>query len=258
MPKLAVIGHPGRALALAGDAERGAGGARARGRVALRGDRRRPRRLRDDGAGAGRRSATPAPTSPSRTRKRRWRWPTRRARPRGRSAPPTRSSSTASGSRPTTPTPTACWRRCRSRRGGRSALVLGAGGAARAALWALRWEGARVDVWNRTAERAEQSAPSWGGRRSLAPRQAELRPDRQHQRRSGWAARTRSRTCRSSREGFGESQTVVDMVYGDQPSQLLEAAAAAGRDSRRRPRDPRPAGRPLAGDLDRPRHPTSR
>ena len=35
-----------------------------------------------------------------------------------------------------------------------SALVLGAGGSARAAIWALMQAGADVSVWNRTAERA--------------------------------------------------------------------------------------------------------
>jgi shikimate dehydrogenase len=39
-----------------------------------------------------------------------------------------------------------------------SALVLGAGGAARGAVWALREAGARVAVWNRTRERAVQLA----------------------------------------------------------------------------------------------------
>jgi shikimate dehydrogenase len=38
---------------------------------------------------------------------------------------------------------------------GLGALVLGAGGSARAAAWALARQGARVEVWNRTAERAE-------------------------------------------------------------------------------------------------------
>ena len=47
MKRLAVLGHPGRALALAGDADRRARGARARRRVVLRGDRhRRPRSSR--------------------------------------------------------------------------------------------------------------------------------------------------------------------------------------------------------------------
>ena len=40
---------------------------------------------------------------------------------------------------------------------GRRALVLGAGGAGRAAAWALREAGAEVAVWNRTAERAPRA-----------------------------------------------------------------------------------------------------
>jgi shikimate dehydrogenase len=39
---------------------------------------------------------------------------------------------------------------------GRTALVLGAGGSARAAVWALAGRGASVSVWNRTAERADE------------------------------------------------------------------------------------------------------
>jgi shikimate dehydrogenase len=39
---------------------------------------------------------------------------------------------------------------------GKSALVLGAGGSARAAVWALAGEGASVSVWNRTATRADE------------------------------------------------------------------------------------------------------
>lgn len=39
---------------------------------------------------------------------------------------------------------------------GRSALVLGAGGSARAAAWALSRAGAGVDVWNRTGARADE------------------------------------------------------------------------------------------------------
>ncbi len=41
---------------------------------------------------------------------------------------------------------------------GASALILGAGGSARAAAWALRRAGAKVRVWNRTPERAEALA----------------------------------------------------------------------------------------------------
>jgi len=39
---------------------------------------------------------------------------------------------------------------------GKRALVLGAGGSARAAAWALAREGAEVEIWNRTPERADE------------------------------------------------------------------------------------------------------
>jgi shikimate dehydrogenase len=42
------------------------------------------------------------------------------------------------------------------------ALVLGAGGAARGVVWALREAGADVSVWNRTAERAAELAADLG------------------------------------------------------------------------------------------------
>src|SRR3954452_19930225 len=46
---------------------------------------------------------------------------------------------------------------------GRSVLVLGAGGAARAVIWAAREAGAaRVSVWNRTNERARLPAADCG------------------------------------------------------------------------------------------------
>ena len=48
---------------------------------------------------------------------------------------------------------------------GMRALVLGAGGSARAAAWALRQAGAsEVSVWNRTPERAEALARDLGVR----------------------------------------------------------------------------------------------
>jgi shikimate dehydrogenase len=47
---------------------------------------------------------------------------------------------------------------------GKTALVLGAGGSARAAVWALRDAGAaEVRVWNRTAERAVRLCAELGG-----------------------------------------------------------------------------------------------
>jgi shikimate dehydrogenase len=46
--------------------------------------------------------------------------------------------------------------------GGLSAVVLGAGGAARAVVHALTTQGAQVGVWNRTAERAKALAEAMG------------------------------------------------------------------------------------------------
>jgi shikimate dehydrogenase len=58
---------------------------------------------------------------------------------------------------------------------GRAALVLGAGGAARAAVWALLRAGAaRVEVWNRTPERARILADQLGAWAVGAPREAEI------------------------------------------------------------------------------------
>lgn len=45
---------------------------------------------------------------------------------------------------------------------GASAVVLGAGGSARAAVWALRDAGANVTVWNRTPSRAAEVATALG------------------------------------------------------------------------------------------------
>jgi len=46
---------------------------------------------------------------------------------------------------------------------GMSCLVLGAGGSARAAIWALKSAGANVSIWNRTQSKAEALADEFGG-----------------------------------------------------------------------------------------------
>ncbi|HTU98175.1 MAG TPA: shikimate dehydrogenase [Solirubrobacteraceae bacterium] len=59
--------------------------------------------------------------------------------------------------------------------GGRTALVLGAGGSARAAVWALLDAGAaEVSVWNRTAARARALAAELGATVAQRPRPADL------------------------------------------------------------------------------------
>src|SRR4051794_4155642 len=58
---------------------------------------------------------------------------------------------------------------------GMRALVLGAGGAARAAVWALREAGAAEgSIWNRTRERAAELAGAFGARAVERPPAADL------------------------------------------------------------------------------------
>ncbi len=133
---------------------------------------------------------------------------------------------------------------------GKRALVLGAGGAARAVVWALVREGAEVDVWNRTELRSQNLCEELGGRPVPDPDQAayELIVNTTAvglQRRGpvrGAAA------CR--RRASSPGQIVVDMVYGDEPSRLAGRRGGRRRDDRRRDRGSRPAGRPLLPHLD--------
>jgi shikimate dehydrogenase len=109
---------------------------------------------------------------------------------------------------------------------GQRALVLGAGGAARAVLWALLWEGAQVAVWNRTPERAEAVCAELGGKPVSAPRQEEFDLI-VNTSAAGLAGEDPFEHLPLQREGFTEHQTVVDMVYGEHRSRLLKAAEGA-------------------------------
>lgn len=107
------------------------------------------------------------------------------------------------------------------------ALVLGAGGAARAAVWALVGEGARVEVWNRTAARAEGLCAALGGSAVAAPVQAEY--DLIVNTTSvGLGGEDPFEQLPLDAAGFVAGQTVVDMVYGEGAGPLLAAAEAAG------------------------------
>ena len=100
-----------------------------------------------------------------------------RARRRARSARRTRSRSppTATIAAENTDAPGLIAALGRRRRAGMRALVLGAGGSARAAVWALREAGAgEVSVWNRTPERAARAgAASSACARSASPQPAD-------------------------------------------------------------------------------------
>jgi shikimate dehydrogenase len=110
---------------------------------------------------------------------------------------------------------------------GRRALVLGAGGAARAAVWALLWEGAEVEVWNRTAEKGAALTASLGGAAVTDPRQDayELLVNTSA---AGLRGEDPFEHLPLEPDLFAPSQTVVDMVYGERRSPLLVAAEEAG------------------------------
>lgn len=112
---------------------------------------------------------------------------------------------------------------------GRQALLLGAGGAARAALWALRNAGAEVDVWNRTARRAEDLATGLGGRPVSAGNVETGHYDLiVNSSAAGLGDTDGLASLPLDPDSFHPGQTVVDMVYGERETTLLAAARAAG------------------------------
>jgi shikimate dehydrogenase len=107
------------------------------------------------------------------------------------------------------------------------ALVLGAGGAARAAVWALVREGADVEVWNRTESRARQLCDALGGRPVLAPEAGGCEVI-VNSTAVGLGGEDPFAELPLRADALHPGQVVVDMVYGEGPGALLEAAAAAG------------------------------
>ena len=116
---------------------------------------------------------------------------------------------------------------------GMRALVMGAGGSGRAAVWALQHAGADVNVWNRTGEKAEALARELGvgldtnapdilvnattvglaGANETAPEaergQSDLKP------------------FTPLTDGL-KAEVVMDLVYGSRDTDLIVAARAAG------------------------------
>ncbi len=119
---------------------------------------------------------------------------------------------------------------------GKRALVLGAGGSARAVVWALLENGASVSIWNRTPARAERLAEEIGGTAVV--------PDR------GWQAaggdydlivNTTTVGMGAGGEGsndlkrlplpadsLGERHQLVDLAYGPVETELVRVARAQG------------------------------
>ena len=141
---------------------------------------------------------------------------------------------------------------------GKRALVLGAGGSARAAVWALLRGGAsEVSVWNRTAARAEELARDLGARAVAAPEPADLlvnctsvgleapsreqpcgeRGEAQNAQKDGPGDRGLERSASDDGalnqlgmtfDQVGEYAYVVDLVYRAGSTPLLAAARAHG------------------------------
>jgi shikimate dehydrogenase len=110
---------------------------------------------------------------------------------------------------------------------GRRILVLGAGGAARAVVWALVREGAEVSVWNRTELRSRHLCEELGGTPVVDPDQGDYELI-VNSTAVGLGGEDPFAELPLVPGGFATGQTVVDMVYGDEPTALLRAAGAAG------------------------------
>ena len=110
---------------------------------------------------------------------------------------------------------------------GRRALVLGAGGAGRAAVWALVREGAEVEVWNRTELRSRHLCDELGGRPASDPAQGDYELI-VNTTAVGLRGEDPFEQLPLDPAGFAPGQTVVDMVYGVEQTPLLAAAGKAG------------------------------
>lgn len=110
---------------------------------------------------------------------------------------------------------------------GKRALVLGAGGAARAVVWALAREGAEVDVWNRTPLSAEHLCAELGGRpvEALDLRNYELVVNSTA---AGLHGENPFAELPFEPAHLEKHHVVVDLVYGVEGSQLLSAAHFVG------------------------------
>jgi len=120
---------------------------------------------------------------------------------------------------------------------GRRALVLGAGGAARAAAWALADAGAAVWVWNRTHKKTERLASDIGVRpvqpegmnRALAVSRYEIVVNATS---VGLEPPGRPgadlKALHVDAESFTDKHLLVDLVYGESETELVRAARSGG------------------------------
>jgi shikimate dehydrogenase len=121
---------------------------------------------------------------------------------------------------------------------GQRALLLGAGGSARAAVWALAGQGATVEVWNRTRKRAEELVAALAGT-GAGPRLSAVSGEQA-------AAGSYELIVNCTAVGMagepddpfdqlpldpvrlGPEVTVVDLAYGDSKTRLIAEARSRG------------------------------
>jgi shikimate dehydrogenase len=123
---------------------------------------------------------------------------------------------------------------------GRRALVMGAGGSARAAVWALAVQGASVSVWNRTPERADELVRDLARVGSETPAEGRLRAVTEAQIRGngyelfvnctaiGMRDEDPFESLPLDRERLGDGLVVVDLVYAGSESRLTDEARSRG------------------------------
>lgn len=107
---------------------------------------------------------------------------------------------------------------------GLTALVLGAGGSARAAVWALQDAGAaQVQVWNRTPQRARALCADLGATPAAAPGDAHLLVNCTS---IGLKGGDLLKELDWSADQIESYQCVVDFVYAPTETQLIQTARA--------------------------------
>ena len=119
---------------------------------------------------------------------------------------------------------------------GKTALVLGAGGSARAAVWALAGEGVSVSVWNRTGSRADDLVRELAAAGMDTPAEGRLAPVSGDQARTSIYELIVNCTAIGMRdedpfehlpldpERFDADVIVVDLVYAGSESRLVAEA----------------------------------
>ena len=116
--------------------------------------------------------------------------------------------------------------------GGRRALVLGAGGSARAAIWALGRAGAEVSIWNRTAEKAEALADEFSATAVTEPGEFDLLINCTtvglHEAEAPPSGDPSLKPLPLDADAVNERHVVVDLVYGSYPTPLARVAEARG------------------------------